>query len=879
MRESVKFVRNGEYNVDEESIIKSEFKWSMDILHHKTGPSNFSNSPTIGKALATFESLDKHVLHVKIIDSTKKRWKVPIFNTKPPYSYNRVPLSTMGLEVNNKPFAFKIVDPVTNETLIELSKEKQGTLQFTDKYLEISFRFGSQNVFGFGERVLLDFDLCHGKDTCTYTIWGKDCHTPIDKGTGYSSQTYGHQPFYMLQLPSTKQFLGVLILNSNAQDMVMDKLKNGELMVTHKMIGGIFDIYIFYPGTAESMLSKYHQLIGLPNVPPFWSLGYHQSRFGWKSLKEVKAVVRKFEENDIPLEVIWADIDYMEDKADFTIDHFRYSGLGRFVKRLHKKKIYWVPILDAGLKYDINDKYYKLGEEHNAFIKSAVTQKTLIAKVWPGDAVFLSWFTPKAKEIWHIGMQDLYNEAEFDGIWLDMNEVASFCPGECSRDIIIDPKLKTLPNHDPHEFSDLPYIPGQESLIKMTISLTAYHPTDDPDDDRLLKEYNTHGLWNLYQSKVTHEFFTEKLKKRSFILTRSNFVGTGLYAAKWLGDNHSTWEHLRASIIGIFNYQLFGIPLVGDDLCGFLGNSDEELCLRWMQLGAFYPFTRNHNDMDKTSHEPYAVGEHVLLASRNAIRQKYSILRYYYTKLFEVSLYGGTLIRPLFFEFPFSASAYTNMNNVFMVGHAILVIPVLYKDAKEFSITLPSESWYELRTLKKLLGYTGKEEKFKLLPDKEYVNVLLRGGSIISYQDALKEKIRRTEELKTIPMEIIVAPDHKGEAVGSLIVDDGLSLDPIGNKAYRHLEFNFSKANKQLTVNLKNMWDKEMYEFERFSKLTVLDVEEWKDMITLCIKTRNGNEIKVDGGFEYDNKKMTYYTPKSSIYWSDIATITFNSGC
>ena len=142
-------------------------------------------------------------------------------------------------------------------------------------------------------------------------------------------------------------------------------------------------------------------------------------------------------------------------------------------------------------------------------------------------------------------------------------------------------------------------------------------------------ELDTHNLWGMMESKATHQALQAiHPGKRPFIIARSTFPSSGKWTGHWLGDNYSKWAYMYRSIQGVLQFQIYQIPMVGADTCGFQGNTDEELCNRWMQLSAFLPFYRNHNVMGAIPQEPY-VWDSVAEASRQAIYMRYSLLPYW----------------------------------------------------------------------------------------------------------------------------------------------------------------------------------------------------------------------------------------------------------
>lgn len=154
-------------------------------------------------------------------------------------------------------------------------------------------------------------------------------------------------------------------------------------------------------------------------------------------------------------------------------------------------------------------------------------------------------------------------------------------------------------------------------------------------------ELDTHNLYGAMQAQATAKYFTDTLKKRPMIVSRSSFAGQGKYSARTLGDNESNYNYMAYSVTGVMLSNIMGQPMAGADICGYRGDASMELCARWYTVGAFYPFSRNHNSLEATAQEPYMWADTIiphyivkytgLDIIKWAMDTKMSLIRYYYT--------------------------------------------------------------------------------------------------------------------------------------------------------------------------------------------------------------------------------------------------------
>ncbi|KAL1437043.1 hypothetical protein MTO96_049051 [Rhipicephalus appendiculatus] len=618
-------------------------------LHRIPSPSRYGDDITHLKVRVQMQT--PYRLRVKIYDSSEERYEVPD------------PVIPVEMDLGS---------PLVHEgdTGTVIFDTGVGALVFAHQFLQISARLPSGLVYGLGEHVHEHFK--HDMNWRTWAIFNRDAF-PEDY-----SNLYGSHPMYMC-IEKDNNAHAVLLLNSNAMEIQLQPTP----AVTFRTTGGVLDFYFFMGPTPEEVVRQYTEAVGRPLMPPYWALGFHLGRWGYR-----------------------------------TTDYKAESGSGVFVNDTWGTQ----PIQGLG---------------------------------WPGNIMFPDFGNPVTQAWWSEQLREFHQIVPFDGLWITGNEPSNYANGSvngCLQDNLNQPPYK-------------PKTKGHR-LFERTLCMDSVHWFKGSKH----RHYNLHNLYGKAMSQATVNALNALSGgRRSLVMSRSTFLGSGRYVGHWLGDNASRWPDLGHSIIAMLEFGLFGIPLVGAD------------------LGIFYPLVRNNNAIESSAQDPSAFSEDYQAVTRSALKLRYELLPFLYTLFHHAHTKGTTVARPLFHVFPNDTETYA-IDKQFMWGEALLMTPVLEPGVVSVEGYFPAGKWYDYHTGREFSDYKSGQwlpVYSPLFDPSRPCNLHVRGGSVIPMQG----HANTTTVSRRNPMKLLVALNASGEAIGDLYWDDGETRDAQLLEEYVYLKF------------------------------------------------------------------------------------------
>jgi len=621
---------------------------------------------------------------------------------------------------------------------------------------------------------------------------------------------------------------------------------------------GDLNTYFIHGTTVEEVTRQYMALTGTMPLPPRYVLGYHQGCYGYLDSSTVKKVVDSYRDNSIPFDGLHLDIVLQDNYSTFTFNQDRYGDPKQFFTSLSNLGVkcstnitslinnapgFAYPSLESGSvsplvpaggpvavdpsspsqqggtlflgdpnQAPVNGVYPAfVGSEDYGTDNFQSSNPPLSASGYYPDLTY-----PPAQYWWGQQYQDLIS-AGLEMVWQDMTDPALGAPSG-------NPPYKTVP-----------------------LNLVQY------DFGRYSPHITLHNAWALTMVKWTYNGITGRAAptpypspslrpdKRLFIIARGGYAGMQRYAGVWTGDSSSDWSNYQRNIPMVLNLGLSGIAIAGSDIGGFGNGSadvtspsnllpsnyvgptdyvDTELYTRWMTMGAFMPWYRNHYDgYTKLFQEPYRYDQGTLTAVRRAIELRYRLLQYLYDTCRQCSEDGSPVARPMLWNFPTDANTYNALSGgpdpiafrdrQFMVGDSLLVAPVMQQGLTSTTVYLPSESspatkWYFFNGDERLHLYVAPYSQvasayqggsqYTLFAPPGMVPCFIREGTILP----LRTLEQYVGEQKQCPLTFNVYPG--ADSSYELYLDDGTSFAYADAKAYRLTRINATSTETSRTL-------------------------------------------------------------------------------
>ncbi len=560
------------------------------------------------------------------------------------------------------------------------------------------------------------------------------------------------------------------------------------------------NLFVIDGGSPHDIVKQFRKIIGRSYIPPKFAFGFGQSRWGYKTKEDFRKVADGYRENNIPLDMVYMDIDYMQDFKDFTLNEKNFPDFPEFVQEMKDKNLRLIPIIDAGVKIEDGYDVYEEGVKNRYFCQRE-DGSDFVAAVWPGDTHFPDVLNDEARA-WFGDKYRILTDQGIEGFWNDMNEPAIFYSPEGIEE------LKGLLKH---------FLENDDHNSGVNAGTLAVAPTSDTNDSaeqdidsgasiwplmgkigglanskedyrrfyhivngEKIRHDKVHNLFGYYMTRAAGEAF-ERIdpEKRFLMFSRSSYIGMHRYGGIWMGDNKSWWSHILLNLKMLPSLNMCGFLYTGADLGGFGADTTRDLLLRWLALGVFTPLMRDHAAAGTRDQECYQFED--LDDFRHVVGVRYRLIPYLYSEYMKAALNDDLYFKPLAFVYPEDSMA-VQVEDQMMLGNEIMIAPVYTQNARGRYVYLPEE----MKFVKFLPDGSISEEV--LGKGHHYVEIALNEVPMFIRSGKCVPVAEAAEYVDALDTEHLTMLGYAGSEY-TLYEDDGVGKEYEKEENYRTLKY------------------------------------------------------------------------------------------
>jgi alpha-D-xyloside xylohydrolase len=487
-----------------------------------------------------------------------------------------------------------------------------------------------EQLYGLGE----SFAALNRRGTRAVS-WSRDTH-----GTSTTPLTYLNIPFFI----STRGY-GVFI--NQTSRIVYELGWPSQIAASLRVEDPYLDYFLIYGPEPKAIIERYWSLTGRAALPPLWSFGVWMSRCMYRDAEQVRGVVERMRELDLPLDVIHVDPRWLaarnhheRDGCDFAWARDAFGEPEEFIDWLRARHVR-LSLWENPYVWRDTEAHRELSER--GLLATAGDGKPAPSLDNPREADVIDFTNPEGYRWW----QDRHRPLLRAG-------VAAFKPD---------------------------YGEGVPADARFSDGSTGRQ---------------THNVYPLLYNRAVWEVMQQETGE-PFLFSRSGYAGSQRYPLNWVGDTQSTWEGMAAALRAGLSLSMSGIAFWAHDIGGFynpaniVAGPDPALYIRWAQWGLLSSHSRFHGIRGR---EPWWYGDEAIDIVRQFSKLRHRLLPYLWSCARDAVGTATPVVRPMVLEWPHDPTTW-QLDSQYMLGPSLLVAPVFDPDGR-VRVYLPAGRWFDL---------------------------------------------------------------------------------------------------------------------------------------------------------------------------------------